>query len=577
MFERVKNRMIKLIQPPAHEPPQNPRSDEPNVAQTRRVDPSTSQSIRLMWCDAEASENNTANAELARPVLNMAIAGVTARYLFGPDTCIEFLRRRRLVADIAFLVVSGRGALELLDRFDEAIFKRLDSIFIFSIDMALPVPTLSEDRRVVGTYTTHAELINAIDRSVRALSERRLVVRFYHHTQRAARTAPEEAKADFFWMRVVRETLANRSIDAASRNRMLDRCRLFYRREPKELARIDDFERQYRSDDILRWYTSDSFVYRMLNKALRSEDLEELEIFSPVWIDLSRALKHLHKPCTTRTIELYRGSVLQPPELHTFLNSMGAFCSFNSFLSTTRDMAVAEVYASCPASNAALVPVVFRIRVLPSSEAVFADVSEFSRFKDEEEVLFDLNTVFRLCTMTFLDDKQYWLVELVADQATDVELEQIFQSLFGDYTKARKDYSRLNTLMDMGEYNKAYELACLQNQCDIDDLSRTYSWINVTLMECDYRRALDMLTRLHSGLNRKDQVHYELYTLILFKLIGNILFELGERDAAAHYQADGIHRRRQLIPSRMAPIWRIHRPYEYGDSLAGVSQLEGTP
>ncbi|CAF4829638.1 unnamed protein product, partial [Rotaria sp. Silwood2] len=57
---------------------------------------------------------------------------------------------------------------------------------------------------------------------------------------------------------------------------MLDRCRLYYAHDPIELEKIADFERKYEADQAIRWYAKDSFLYRILNTALRQNDMETI-------------------------------------------------------------------------------------------------------------------------------------------------------------------------------------------------------------------------------------------------------------------------------------------------------------
>lgn len=42
----------------------------------------------------------------------------------------------------------------------------------------------------------------------------------------------------------------------------------------EDLNLIDQFERKYSSNDALTWYTRDCFLYRLLNKPLRLENVD---------------------------------------------------------------------------------------------------------------------------------------------------------------------------------------------------------------------------------------------------------------------------------------------------------------
>ena len=61
------------------------------------------------------------------------------------------------------------------------------------------------------------------------------------------------------------------------------------------LRAIDEFERDYEKHSPTWWYTRDCFVYRMLNKALRTCDIEVITKFGLFIKDLHCQLKCLHQ------------------------------------------------------------------------------------------------------------------------------------------------------------------------------------------------------------------------------------------------------------------------------------------
>ncbi|CAF4251198.1 unnamed protein product, partial [Rotaria magnacalcarata] len=56
---------------------------------------------------------------------------------------------------------------------------------------------------------------------------------------------------------------------------------------------INTFEQTYKSSDAIYWYTKDSFLYRFVNKALRTEDIEALFRLRYFLKDLCKNLKLL--------------------------------------------------------------------------------------------------------------------------------------------------------------------------------------------------------------------------------------------------------------------------------------------
>jgi len=53
---------------------------------------------------------------------------------------------------------------------------------------------------------------------------------------------------------------------------LIEEARRLYTNNQFSLDVIDEFEREYQSKDAIKWYTRDSFVYRSVNLALRSQN-----------------------------------------------------------------------------------------------------------------------------------------------------------------------------------------------------------------------------------------------------------------------------------------------------------------
>ena len=76
---------------------------------------------------------------------------------------------------------------------------------------------------------------------------------------------------------------------------MLDEARRFYRNNSAQLAQIDDFEKNYQVDKAIVWYSRDSFAYRLVNKALRTQNLTVIFKFRHFIRDVYEQLTKLHR------------------------------------------------------------------------------------------------------------------------------------------------------------------------------------------------------------------------------------------------------------------------------------------
>jgi hypothetical protein len=61
-----------------------------------------------------------------------------------------------------------------------------------------------------------------------------------------------------------------------AREEMIEMCQTKYADSPIDLKEIEKFKQIYSHQDAAKWYTTDSFLYRLFNDSLRLEDIDTL-------------------------------------------------------------------------------------------------------------------------------------------------------------------------------------------------------------------------------------------------------------------------------------------------------------
>ncbi|UJR07084.1 hypothetical protein I4U23_011372 [Adineta vaga] len=189
-----------------------------------------------------------------------------------------------------------------------------------------------------------------------------------------------------------------------------------YRNNNKQMKLIEKFERKYKSDDALRWYTSEPFLYRHLNKALRTEDIDQLYTFRFFISDLCKNLLREFKIVKEYEprVTLYRGTRIPFDEYQKLKENEGHLISMNGFLSTSLSKEVALRFADT--SDEINQAVLFEIECDLSEvqTIVLAQIVEFSTIKSEEEVLIDIGAVFLIISVESQEN-----IALIKMKATD--------------------------------------------------------------------------------------------------------------------------------------------------------------
>ncbi|UJR07333.1 hypothetical protein I4U23_011620 [Adineta vaga] len=244
-------------------------------------------------------------------------------------------------------------------------------------------------------------------------------------------------------------------------------------------------------ENSLWWYTRDSFVYRMLNKALRVQHTDMLFLFRFFIRDLAQQLKENQWLLPG---SVYRGQSLSKLELQKLQQSVGKLISINSFLSTTLYREVASIYlGDIPDFE----KVLFKIDFNPFVDGIkpFADITFYSEFPQEGEILFMLGSVF-LIEDVYCDETNTWIVQLNLCSDHDQVLKSIFQFLRKEASRCDLDLLVFgNVLHDMGQYEQAnsYYNRCLQLLPSNDQTWKPYCYYLLGLIATENGRNEDAL------------------------------------------------------------------------------------
>ncbi|CAF4510099.1 unnamed protein product [Didymodactylos carnosus] len=394
---------------------------------------------------------------------------------------------------------------------------------------------------------------------------------------------------------------------------MIHKCQEYYRGNRKEVATIQEFSESYRRADAIRWYTRQSFVYKLINKALRTEDIEQLHIFRFFIADLCSSLAQEYKKMRERekgVLRVYRGVKLSNKEVEKLKENEGKLISMNGFLSTSRLLSVALNFASQLTKRRDAVVVLFEIEYdlseLNDDDIVCADIAKFSDYPEEQEVLFDLDATFKIQSVNREKSHLGHVNLRVTSEGADIareyiklnrkELEErsvaiMFGSLLcdmGQYDKSMKYFENLfqnpqgENISDIefnlgrthhfrGEYDKALQLyehsfATMMMSKPVPEKASARVLNNIGLVydsKGEYDRALDHYSKC---LKMREKCLPSDHPHIVNSLlgIGNIYDNKGEYDRALEYYSKCLKMREKCLPSDHPDI---------ANSLLGIGNI----
>ncbi|CAF1450341.1 unnamed protein product [Rotaria sordida] len=297
-------------------------------------------------------------------------------------------------------------------------------------------------------------------------------------------------EAEFMYGQFLRDILVTLE---STEEEMIDFCRHKFAGNQAELNVVDEFQEYYDACNAIFWYTRDTFLYRLLNKALREQDVDTLYSLRYFIKDLHLQLteRHTSQQQTTsnisntaaQTIEtVYRGQLMNSKEFDKKVrNNTNGFFSVSSFLSTTAHKELAIVYAGGSNSNGdpTVQRVLFQIDIDKSvNKFPYANISTVSAFDEaESEILFTMGSVFRVQEVQ-LNSQGIWVVNLSLTGEEDEELKTLSEHMKKDIIVSNPRVSLAKLMMEIANYEKAeqFHLLLLQDLTLIED-SKVYSTI----------------------------------------------------------------------------------------------------
>ncbi|CAM4918248.1 unnamed protein product [Rotaria socialis] len=239
-----------------------------------------------------------------------------------------------------------------------------------------------------------------------------------------------EINGRFLFTQLLLDILLRMDQKLNDKDELIARCTELFATNAKELEKVTKFHLEYNAEKVFEWYTKDAFVYRQLNKALRTQNVDLLFLYRFILQDMKNQLM-LHQE--QLPVHVYRGQRLSREEWKQLSKAKDQYISMNSFLSTSLQLSVAEILINNN-KNDDEVSVLFDInadsKVLGGVQP-FANISRFSQFPQEEEVLFMAGSMFHITDVINGDSFSTVKMELCSNEEN--ELKPLFETLRNEY------------------------------------------------------------------------------------------------------------------------------------------------
>jgi len=297
----------------------------------------------------------------------------------------------------------------------------------------------------------------------------------------------------FYYSQILMNVLLRIKITNDDKNEFIYLCKKKLNKD--ELNILYEFKDKYSSNNALWWYTREIFLYQLLNQSLRLQDINFLYLFRFFIYDIQKQLEL--NQCLI-PIQVYRIQLISNEELEILKNSIGQFISTNSFLSTSIDIKQAFTFFDYSNLTNNLQYLLIIIDANPNIKGIkpFANITKYSYFTDEQEVLFMLGSIFQINHIYYSNKDHIWIIHMILCSDDDQNLKIIFNYMKNEYGHGETGLLSFGrVLRQMGKFNEAekYYLKFLnQKQYDYQSKAQCYHLLgNIALDKGNYDLSLE--------------------------------------------------------------------------------------
>ena len=417
------------------------------------------QNFHLVWLDGNIDEKKN---DFCNSITKLREVVNTVHTFTDIGECIDFINT--VQEERAFLISSGALGQTTVPVIHDK--PQVNTIYIFCRNKARHEQWAKDWTKVAGVYTNILPICAALKQAAHDFDHNSISISFAPKSDGAVNENQDTLDCSFMYTQILKEILLTIDFEQVHFKNFLTFCRERFVGNPKELKNVDLIEKDYRRHEPIWWYTYNSFLYSMLNRALR---LMEVDLIITIGFFLRDVHNHLvalhHKQYVlgnhSHSLTVYRGQGLSETDFNQLKATQGGLLAFNNFLSTSCNRKVSLKFAQQTIATSDLMGVLFIMTIDPSlATTPFANIKDVSYYKKEQEILFSMHAVFRVGQVQQIGkNPRLWQVDLILTGDNDPQLHRLTEHMREDTSSGYTGWDRLGRLLiRMGQLNKAEEL-----------------------------------------------------------------------------------------------------------------------
>lgn len=502
----------------------------------------------VIWIDSNATQKDEKTQSL---IAKLHAISEDCICIADLDGCNEHLRNKSIQR--CFIIISGSLGQDFVKRFHS--LSMIHSIYIYCFNQKLHEQWSKSWDKIQGVYTRIDPICHSLRRVIELSDSPDFTMSLLYLNEDEKTVHLERLEPQFIYTNILKETIyeIEYNLEESKRN-MVEIFRKKYCGDDQQLQFIDEYEKTYTSNDVIKWYTRESFLYRSVNMALRNCEGDIIVDMGFFIKDLHVALEKLHQEqyseSTGDSFRLFRGQALKKDDFLKLKENIGGLWSFSCFLSTSTDVVVSRSFAFDSAKNEGCVGILFILVIDPNNKSVpYADIQHHSVFPRESEILFSMHSIFRITTVERIEpDKEIYEVVLKQTNNDDPQWKRLQESLNAKFKGS--GLCRLGFILE--EMNYLEKSENIYNQlldCALHDIDRAHFYHQLGLIQWK-RRNYDASIRFYQkaiDLKSEANIVDELAVADSYNNLGQVYYSKRQLASAISFYNDALNFRKKNL------------------------------
>ena len=250
------------------------------------------QNFLLIWLDGSIDEVNNDDCRNSITKLRQVVNDVNT--FTDMDECIDFITD--IKEEKAFMIVSGTFSQIIVPIVQD--ISQVSCVYIFCENKTQHEKWAQQWPKVKGVFTDITPICEALKQAAHDCDQNSVSISFVKTTDGTSKQNLDQLDQSFMYTQILKEILLTIDFEQKHIDEFLTYCREQFVGNTIELKNVDKIEKEYRHHQPIWWYTYNCFLYSMLNRALRTMEVDLIIKMGFFVRDLHQHIAHF----TFRTI-----------------------------------------------------------------------------------------------------------------------------------------------------------------------------------------------------------------------------------------------------------------------------------